>query len=223
MSVKIANTRLAYVPVPKIACTSVKMAILRHNAPADYAALKAGEIDGDGKGVHGFYPTVPMSLSQMLTKPPTRRWFGIVRDPLKRFVSGYRNRILHHKDLRATSVAELEAAGLPLEPDIDLFAANLAAYSALNRSTRHHFAPICTYMGRHPRMFHRVFCISEIADLASYMAEHGGPSDLPHEQTGGPKMTVADLSPASIAALRDFYARDYAVWGRFILEGDGTS
>ena len=221
MPVRIANTQLVYVPVPKIACTSIKFAILDQCSPDTAEILRASDLPG--KGVHGIFPSVAMRPKfAMMAMSPLTKWFCVVRDPLRRFVSGYRNRILHHRDLEALDRSVFEHAGLSPNPDPDEFAMNLGRYAEISGSTKHHFGPLCMFLGHRPRMFHRIFCISEIDEIANYMAAYGGPAEIPHEQTGGPKMSVKDLSPNSIAHLQAYYSNDYRVWGPYIKESDGT-
>ncbi len=212
MPVKIKGTKFVYFPVPKVACTSIKTGILQHNDPTKYATV----ID----------PNVPLHVHMVYTsnrfKPwiarikwPNSEWFCMVRDPIKRAVSGYRNRILHQHDLEKTPIAEFEKADLSRDPDMNSFFCNLEAYSKLNDDVFHHFSPHCYFLGNKPERFAHIFKLSEMEKFTQLVADAGVALQIPHEQTGGPKVSVDDLSADARAALERFYAKDYRIWGDY--------
>lgn len=191
MAVRIKGTDLVYFPVPKVACTSIKEAILRHNNPVAFAALTEPD------EVHRRYGTHRWLREQWRLLKPFMRPFCIVRDPIDRFVSGYRNRILHHNDLADET------------PDINSFALALAKHCATDSHIGHHFTPMVNFIGHNPDFFDRVFRWSELGEITNY----AGLSPLERRQAGGPPMSRTDLSPEASAYLHDFYAVDYEVWG----------
>ncbi len=214
MAVAIKGTRLVYFPVPKVACSSIKTAIFEHNVPGRSDMLNYSAETGQGKHIHHIYPTKRLMLRGLpdrLRYSVGWKWFAVVRDPLARFVSGYRNRILHHRDLETAPIPE----GLPQEPDINCFAMELARYCRANVSLNHHFVPMVTYLGKRPERFERIFDISQMAQLRDYIAEHGADLSFDRKQVGGPSISVDELDDRSRAALREVYAEDYAIWGRF--------
>lgn len=228
MTIALRATDLLYFPVPKNACTSVKLAIDAHNFPA----------------VEGIFPRrVPLgrTLARRLVRKPApmvytvhslfptiryrpwfrwvfagRRWFCVVRDPVARFVSAYRNRVLHSRDVAHHPSAErLAEEGLPAEPDLDTFVAHFARYAELNAWVDHHFAPAVRYLGDNAARYDRIFGLRDLHRLEDYAAEAGAPLRLGRENSLGPKVSPADLSSAQIAKLEGIYAEDYRVYGRY--------
>ena len=214
MAIRINNTRFVFFPVPKVACTSVKTGLLAHNDPAELARI-AQVNHPPTLNIHMVYPTYPFKPWTPVARWPKDQWICLVRDPIKRAVSGYRNRILHHHDLEKSPEGALERLGLPTTPDLETFALNLAAYSSANKDVDHHFAPHNTFLGNRPERFAHVFKLSDIQAFKDLLAEAGAPLDIPHEQTGGPKVSVDDLSRKAREALENFYAKDYRAWGAY--------
>jgi hypothetical protein len=193
----IKGTRFVYFPVPKCACTSIKTAIFQHNGPP------RGGMYNETIGVHGWrafetvqFPSKRRAMLLSLVAKP----FCVVRDPIERFVSGYRNRIVHLGELGEV-------------PEINDFALSLEKHIAANGSVHHHFSPVVAFLGRNPRFYDRVFRMGEIDQIPKYL---GVPMTIPREQTQGPKIRVSALSPEAIGKLRRFYSEDYAVWGSYI-------
>lgn len=212
MPIRIENTDLVYFPVPKIACTSVKTAILEHNDPERLARLAESTVNGRQMHVHDVYPSRRMRVTDRLVFA-RGRWTALVRDPVRRFVSGYRNRIVHHRDLDNAPVDALVARGLSPDPTLEEFARRLGDYVAASRAVRHHFAPICAYLGDRPQSFARIFALEEVEDFLAFVREAGAHLALPHEQTGGPRLSVDDLTSATRRDVEVFYDQDYRVWG----------
>lgn len=199
MAIRIRGTDFVYFPVPKVGCTALKLAIMRHNDPRKFERLK------DEEGVHGWrgYMSPPWSWEwRTYARPGSMRAFCIVRDPIDRFVSGYRNRILHWRDVGDERV-----------PDINEFAFRLGDYCRGSRHIRHHFMPMVEFTGRNAAFYEHVFLLDQIGQVSEYV---GVPLSIGRAQEGGPKITRSDLCPDAIDRLRSFYADDYRVWGRHL-------
>lgn len=195
MAVRIKGTDFVYFPVPKVGCTALKLAIMEHNDPLKYARAEQ-----DVERVHGWrgYRTPPWAWEwRTYVRPSSMRAFCVIRDPIDRFVSGYRNRIAHWRDLGEV-------------PDINVFALRLAEHCTGDNHIRHHFMPMVEFTGRDPSFYERVFLLDEIGLVPGYV---GVPLTISRAQEGGPKMARSDLSPEALAHLKDFYAEDYRVWG----------
>jgi len=214
MPVAVKSTSLVYFPVPKVACSSIKWALLNHNENG--LADRNAALQESGKSApwtHDIYPSEIFRSSYIL-RYLGKRWFCVVRDPVKRFLSVYGNRIVHHDDL-GRSAPELERAGLKRHPDLDYFAMHIGEYSKINKRIHHHVRPQVDYLGRKSARFDRVFRMSELSALPDYVAAAGAEIVLPHRQTGGPKPRPDDLSAASIAHIKRYFAQDYAAFGNW--------
>lgn len=215
MSIAIKGTVLEFFPVPKVACTSMKLAILCHNDQDQFNHIAEGPHESRPRHVHDVYKTVTFSKRTRKLKKPGEKWFCLVRDPIERFVSGYRHRILFHRELDQLPSAMLRLAGLGREPDLDEFAINIRKYSLLSRSMFHHFSPTTRYLGREPHLFDQVFRLSEMDQLVDYAASNGAPLDIPKVNDDGPIIDLNSLSPKASRSLEKHYRSTYQSWGQY--------
>lgn len=212
MPVIVPNARLAYFPVPKVACTSIKKMLheVVHGAP--FAPFEGKR--GRTVFVHALYPAVPFADLDVALLADLHR-IAVVRDPVRRVLSAYGNRVVFHRDLHAAKVApRLAEAGLSPDPDLDSFVDRLDSYCALAPKIAHHLRPQVEFLGSDPGYFGRLYRFSELEQLAEDIRQRTGTSvPLPWQQRGGPKFALTDLSPARQEALRARFAADYQSFG----------
>ena len=201
MSIYSAVLNIRYYPVPKVACTSVKQVFfeLEHGGPYT------------GGSIHNEYGT-PVFRANQPPRHPGELRIALVRDPIKRFISAYRNRIHGHEE---AAHWKLRQQGLPLDlkpfPSLNEFAHDLKAYQALVPSLRHHTQPMVSFLGRNPGFYDRIFMMDDIASLEALLSERAGqPISLPVTQTGGPHYKVDELGAGEVDLLRRYYRDDYA-------------
>lgn len=193
-------SRLAFYPVPKNACTSVKIVLRR---------AETGEVSDDIEQAHRWQGTPGFEPA-----PEGYRTFCVVRDPVDRFISGYRNRVGHFGELGEGAVPDdaMRALGLQYDPDIEFFALHLAQYMAVSESIDHHFRPQAYFLGWDLKFYDRVFAWGQFELLSDFLAEATGiESGLPVTQDGGRKISrneVPDWLPLFLATA---YAGDYAL------------
>lgn len=172
----------------------------------------------DGKNPAGTY----MDIDKFrLEDYPGFLSFAITRDPVRRFLSAYSNRVLFHKEMNANSQAGplIEACGLKPRPEINHLVDNLEAYFRISPSVYLHARPMVESLGRDPARFHHLVDISKMDYLVGEIRSHFrkiGRSDVadtplpPPLQTGGPKLGLEILTPYSFEVLLDYYKEDYA-------------
>jgi hypothetical protein len=212
--------RIVYQPIPKNACTTIKSMMFHADAgrPFDIAAQSsAAELY-----IHQVYPTTPADPARLACFD-RYDMIVVLRDPLERFISGYRNRIATYYDIVATTRARpeaarmLEEAKLSATPDINTFATRLPFYMRVCANTAHHFRPQADFArsilalpsaGPARRM-------DELPAIAALFSERAGfEIPLPHLQTAGNDLAVDALTRASLAVLRRVYAEDWELLGR---------
>ena len=99
---KITNKKLIYYPCPKNANTSAKMFFAKHlNIDKHYLFLgdeipQIEQTPDQYKGKQNIIGIIPSK--QPFKKINVDIKCCIVRDPIKRFISAYKNRILYHRD-----------------------------------------------------------------------------------------------------------------------------
>lgn len=137
------------------------------------------------------------------------RRFAVVRDPVRRVLSAYSNRVVHYRELSAEAAGEqLEKRNLPADPDVDTFLANIRRYCKCSRSINWHLEPQERFVGDDKGYFEKVFPVERLGAFRDEMnAIHGTSYDMPHEQTGGPKIAFDDLSETSRKNLLAFVGK----------------
>ncbi|WP_162784801.1 sulfotransferase family 2 domain-containing protein [Paracoccus suum] len=207
MAIIVDKYKLAYLPVPKIACTSLKEVFYRIENDHDFvpAVRNSGMFH-----IHHFYPTPPFrTVPRWRMKEHYR--FCVVRDPIKRLLSCYSNRVRHHRELAARHLsAEAVAAGAIADPDLETFVERLEVYRKHSGQILHHSDPQVVFLGPDVGYFSRVFQMNELDQLTAELRERTGLAlELPHSQSGGPKLSPGDLSVAARDKLLRFYRADY--------------
>ncbi|MFT4012588.1 MAG: sulfotransferase family 2 domain-containing protein [Paracoccus sp. (in: a-proteobacteria)] len=207
MALILPSQRIAYFPVPKVACTSIKSMFFEIENGRPFQPLRRF---GQMFHIHNFYGTQPFARQDL--KGVADFWrFAVYRDPVARFLSCYSNRVLHFRELSAQmlSPAAQKAGALP-DPDLDSFVERIELYREFSPSIRHHVAPQVSFLGRDPGYFQQIYTMAELPQMVAELSQRIGRSlRLPHEQRGGPKLTPADLSANAQERLAQIYRADF--------------
>ncbi|MEZ5752524.1 MAG: sulfotransferase family 2 domain-containing protein [Paracoccaceae bacterium] len=203
---------LAYFSVPKVACTSIKHFLyeIEHGHP--YAAPRNRR--GKPVFIHRHYPSLPFALIDHPACAGLHR-FSVVRDPVRRVLSAYGNRVLGHRELSEKNAGDvLRAADLPTTPDLATFITHLDRYAQAVRSIRHHTRPLVHFLGNDPAYFDRLYRFDELDQMADDIrCRTGRDVALPWLQVKGPRIDRDALTDAQVGLLRRHYAEDYATFG----------
>lgn len=200
----LAQWSLGYVPIPKVACTSIKEALFRLGTGGKFSP----EVAAGDAHVHSYFDRRSCDISA------AKRRLVVVRDPIQRFLSGYSNRVVHHKELsqeyvqRQPAWKDLDLQDFVFDPDINEFVDRLDIYRQIS-TIDHHFRPMSEFL---PPLssFDKVYRFEALDEFCHDVAFWtDSPFELGHMQRGGPKLTAAVLSPSSLRKLLDFYAADY--------------
>lgn len=214
MVVVIKRLKLAYFPTPKVACTSLKQ--FMHEVKTGNPFVPFDRPNGRRVTVHFKYPAGPFDEIDHAAYADFHR-FAVVRDPVKRLLSAYGNRVVHYKELSEEAQGpKLAETGLPANPDLGTFIDLLPRYCEHFGKIRHHTLPMTHFLGQDASYYTRLFRFSELAEMQAEINTIAGTDvSLQHLQRGGPKLRVEDLTAAQIDQIKDHYATDYAAFGAF--------
>jgi hypothetical protein len=209
---------LGYTPIPKVACTSIKHAIFTALNDRDF-------VDGEDhrSHIHDYFGGKQRSITSCSIRTV------VLRDPVKRLLSAYSNRVLHHRELSYDKVAPLGPkvyGTLPaFNPTLEEFIDQFEEYMAVP-AISHHAKPIADVIQCELNEFTHIYPIEQITQFASLLEGHLQKKIfLPRLQTGGAKLCLGNLSRAQLEKLIEFYRRDYellapyystdAIWKQF--------
>jgi Sulfotransferase family len=207
MAILLPAQKIAYFDTPKVASTSIKLAL--HQIASGETLHGREDLD---VLAHRIYPTNRLAGPQEFAACRDYWKFAIVRDPVKRLLSAYSNRVVHHRDQYKDRFVRTRAAllGLSMDPDVNTFFQRLGRYRAQSGRIRHHTDRIAQYIGTDLSRFDAIYPIEKLdqfsADLA---ARTGQPVTLLRLQTGGPVITVDMLSRRTFDRLMAYLAPEY--------------
>ncbi len=193
----IRSHSLAYFPVRKVGTTTMRAA-LREIAENEADYVRTWDI--------------PMSPYIRYRAKGCRK-IAIVRDPVRRFLSAFGDRVVAKKDMDKGfwDRALLAPFGLSARPDIDTFCRHYRAYYLLNDKIRRHFRPQWPYLGRDLSYFDKIYRLESLGELTSDISELAGRKIvLPKLHTTGPKYRYDALDPEIQQLVLGFTAADYA-------------
>lgn len=214
MPVILPDHRLAYFFVPKVACTSLKSMFFEIENGRPFQPFTVSGVEKTVHAVYGhaFFDRVDTAALEGFTR------IALVRDPVARIVSCYRNRIGAKNVLaRPEEAGKLAGMGLSSAPSLSDFVARLRRYRKANRIIAHHSHPLSTHLGRDPAYFSRIYRFAELPEMAADICAHVGRAvALPHLQREGTGESVADLTAEEADRIRTLYAEDYEIFGDWL-------
>jgi hypothetical protein len=139
--------------------------------------------------------------------------FIVIRDPIKRFLSAYSNRVTFHNELSKAFIQKNQPKLLEqipvFNPGIGQFIEFFDTYRKVG-NINGHTKPMTELFTDDLSFFDKVYPLEQISDLTAKLNQyHQTPLTLPHEQTGGRKIPLKDLNSMQIDYLFDVYQEDY--------------
>lgn len=212
MVIAVEAHRIAYMALPKAGCSSVKAALAR----LDPAVTLPPESEIDLMTWHAVYPTARFRPHRWKQFGPDWWRFCVVRDPARRLMSCYTDRVVDKRDLHNSRKLRRGRIDLPRDPDPDFFFQNLRAYAEASSSIKHHCLGAWLFLGPKPLAYDRIYKTEELGRLAADLSDRTGqPVAMPRENRSSLALRLDDLAPATRDALRPFLAREYAYLSEF--------
>ncbi|WP_425039350.1 sulfotransferase family 2 domain-containing protein [Primorskyibacter sp. S187A] len=207
MAIAVPAHKIAYMALPKAGCSTVKRMLALIDPDVDLPPRETWTADT----WHAIYPTARF-------RP--HRWdgfqdywrFAVVRDPVKRLLSVYTNRVVQLGDLHnSRRLRRPEFSHLSRDPDPDFFFLHLDAYYEASSVIKHHVLPCELFIGPKPFRYDRVFKTEQIGELAEELGRRSGKSvDISRENSSEMRLDLDDLQPRTIDAIRPLLEREYA-------------
>ncbi len=203
--IKIHSLDVAYMAVPKAACSTVKALLAEVDADL---TDEARALRDEGR-FHTIYQTRRFHPKRW-DKAGSAYKFTVLRDPIKRLISAYLNWVVEREVLKTARGVRRNKA-LCVMPDPDAFFQSLQAYQAASSCIKHHTLPMWMFAGKDPANYDKVYTTSSLPQLVDDLSDRAGRAlSLPKVNATTSKLSISDLAPKTIDALREYTAPDYA-------------
>lgn len=212
--IRLSKQRLIYIPVPKNACSSTKEAL--HEIEFGRRFDKNRDINAPYINIHDYYKKRPKAFTGLKRISSEKKFtsFAVVRDPVRRLVSCYRNRVVDLGDLSLTAKS-IDKYGLDPNPDINAFILNLKKYRIANKSIEHHSRPQWSFFGGRLDYLDKIFKMDELDDLQDFLKSYCPSLRFLSQKSGGTSYSVSDLSDEALKYAVNFYRQDYRLLSRY--------
>lgn len=207
------DERVGYCFFPKVACTTIKRAL--------YELENGVKFSRELVGCHVHKYT---SKRKVAIIDQCERRFVVIRDPIKRFLSAYSNRVTFHNELSENALRKFlennKNIKIPFyNPTLDQFIEHFDVYYKVE-TIFHHARPMVEFLdGENLSFFSDVY---KMEDLHAFEVElcnvFGKSVSFDRTQTGGVKFTLKELSEVQVQRLLSFYQRDYELLRGFYSE-----
>ena len=169
------------------------------------------------RSIHRYFDVIGRFDRAAIAAAPHLDPLVVLRDPVRRLLSAYSNRVVHRRvmERRAGLAEELAGVGLTTVPEPSVFFERLADFRARSFAVSIHTEPTAYFIGDDLEAFAHVHKVEEINGLNDLLSQRcGAPVALGRHQTGGPKITPRDLSLPARRAMEAFVEPDFALLGR---------
>jgi hypothetical protein len=188
--------------LPKSASTSVLKALYYLNHDQIFCAKD------HGFGVHRWGRINSGKLSTVNNR------VIVIRDPVRRFLSGYSNRVNFHQSLSKKAMEKNRPNALPkievFNPTLSEFINSFSLYMQV-KTIDHHFRPISGHLTGVPLSFYNhVVKIEEAAGIKDILIQiFGKDFEFTREQATGEKIPIGALTYQQLSKITEFYTSDY--------------
>lgn len=210
--IELQDEPLIYIPIPKNACSTIKHALyeIEYRKEFDYDwADEWGYRD-----IHDYYEKRSRAFKGINTLMQKDNVFTVIREPLKRLISCYRNRVVDLGDLEK-SKSILHQRGLPLEPDLNTFVLRLEEYRSANKIIEHHSRAQHEFLNGSLAYVDEIYPIDKMDELKRMLKGYKADLQMRAEKSGGTSFSLADLSESALEKAIRFYRKDYDLLSDF--------
>lgn len=206
--------KLIYIPIPKNACTTIKHALYEIEFARIFDAKRPQ--NDPYLNIHDYYNKRANAFSSVneLKDASECTRVAIVRDPIERLLSCYRNRVVDLGDLKA-DLATLNKMNLTAEPDLNTFVLNLKKYRKACNSIEHHSRPQSAFLGGTLKYLDYAFPIEEIDKLHEILLKLSPGLEMQNFKSRGTGIDLSNFSQKALHYAVRFYKKDYALLSKF--------
>lgn len=230
MPVASSQLSLVYYDVPKVACTSLKTWFweLEHgqaftgDSPRDRVLNRLGLTPKDYGDIHRQESTRTRSFKTAPKPPADYATLAVVRDPIRRLVSAWKDKVNAESFKRKTNLLlDLENEGLVPNPDFETFIEHFDEYRMVTRATRIHTNSLAWHLGPDIGFYDHVFSLEALDELIAFLSgKLGKEVSLPRQNTSHSNRSAIKLSSAQVDRILEITRPDYQWLGSLYNQQD---
>lgn len=189
--------KMVFFPIPKVACTSLKVMFYEANNNVQWNSARLGF--GQVHTLAGF-GSLPFGATD-LSEFDDYAKVAVVRNPINRALSAYRDKA-RRLVLEGTRAEEqLNKAGLPLEPSPELFFDEIDQYFECAPVIREHMRPYRYFLGDNTSYFKQIFRLEALDEFGAFFGKSlGKPVEM--KSSNSSKKSVNAEKPISDATYK---------------------
>lgn len=163
--------------------------------------------------LHKLYRTRNFGRAEI---PPEAYKCVILRSPISRVVSVYRNKVLEIACLKAESAIKfLKDRKITNEPSFSEFVLHFRTYQEASAVILRHTMPLSHYLGTDAAYFDGLFSMKAIGDLEVELKKRlGSQFAIPFEDKSAPAVKL-EPTDADLARVNEMFSEDIEVFGKF--------
>ncbi|MBC6442134.1 MAG: sulfotransferase family 2 domain-containing protein, partial [Rhodobacteraceae bacterium] len=187
MAILYDNLGIAYFPVPKCASTSLKYCFYEANT---------GLVAKKQNLLKKIYIKMQSFAGTNLQELEGYERMAVVRDPVARLKSCYREKILrryinfennpdgrtHYLRYHDGEEKKLKSCNLPEYPDFETFVEHLEEYRGISAKIESHSRSLSYWLGSDPLFFDAIFDFSALPELGEWLQSRGGGGAKTHHR-----------------------------------------
>ena len=200
---------ISFFSIPKAASTSIKLSLYKLQEGVDW--------QGDPDSIHRHFVTHPVKSGDFLLSEEFYK-FTVIRDPIKRLISSYDNRVNVHKDLAkdirkkfgSEEAFKKKHPDLSIFPDIEDYFINLRKYQKLSYRIWYHTVSAVKFTGSDLSFFDDVYLVNSLDRLENHLSALTGQAvKFRKVQEAGRRFTFKSLSKQAKRIVRKQTKTDY--------------
>ena len=198
--------KIGYFGIPKAAGTSIKHTLFKIKRGRNFDS-KDNIAQREKANIHKFFESEISDISDCDFR------FIVIRDPIKRFLSAYNNRVGHHKELTYEAINDkyLKKIINVFQPNINEFINDFQTYYKV-QTINHHTRPINTMLNDGLNSFTHIYKIEQLDSLKIDLENKLNQKvHIPRLQINGTNIGLKDLDRNQIEFLINFYLEDYKI------------